>query len=262
MSTPNLLLQQQTLLAALLDDGIPSATKIEAYSAVFTGSRGLKAYQSNGRILAQRALQAAYPVLAQMVGESSFADLARAFWHACPPACGDMGCWGQELATFVEGDAQLRPEPYLADVARCEWALHRAAFAADAHIAHNTLAMLTTHDPAQLRLVLAPGLWCLCSPWPVAALVDAHSHQQHYTLPQAAAMLHAQQPQDVVVWREGLRAQLREALGGELAFLQALGSGASLLAAVEQASALDFSQWLPVAVRTGLLARVELMDPL
>lgn len=262
MSTPHLLQQQQTLLAALLDDGTPDAIKREAFSAVLTGARGLKAYQSNGRILAHRVLQAAYPVLAQMVGEASFAELARAFWHACPPERGDMGCWGQGLATFVEGDEQLRPEPYLADVARCEWALHRAAFAADAPIAHDTLAMLTTHDPTQLRLVLAPGLWYWCSPWPVAALVDAHSHQHHCTLPQAAAMLHAQQPQDVVVWREGLRAQLREALGGELAFLQALGSGASLLAAVEQAPKLDFSQWLPVAVRTGLLARVELMDPL
>ena len=259
MSAPNLLLQQQILLAALLDDGTPDATKSEAYSAVLTGARGLKAYQSNGHILAHRVLQAAYPVLAQMVGEASFADLARAFWHACPPACGDMGCWGAELAAFVEGDAQLRPEPYLADVARCEWALHRAAFAADAQIAHDTLAMLTTHDPVQLRLVLAAGLWYLCSPWPIVALVDSHRQQHHYTLPQAAAMLHAQQPQDAVVWREGLRAQLREAMDGELEFLQALNSGAFLLAAVEQVPALDFSQWLPVAVRTGLLSRVERM---
>jgi len=260
MSAPSLLRQQQELLTALLDMPVPFATKNKAVGALFTGARGLKAYQSNGNLLAQRALQAAYPVVAQMLGDDSFADLARAFWHTHPPVRGDVAQWGEHLAAFIAGDEQLRPEPYLADVARCEWALHRAAFAADANLQSHTLALLTTHDPAHLRLVLAPGLWCHSSPWPVVSLVAAHQSPPQNTLAQAAELLRQNTPQDAVVWREGLRPQIRQALQGERAFLQSLGVGTGLLAAVEQAPALDFSQWLPLAVQTGLLARIETLD--
>jgi hypothetical protein len=76
-----------------------------------TGARGLKSYQANGHALAQRALQAAYPVVAQLLGEESFADLARALWHAQPPIRGDIAHWGGGLAVFLEASAQLRKSP-------------------------------------------------------------------------------------------------------------------------------------------------------
>lgn len=248
--------QQQALLDALLAWPADNAIKTIAGYALDPGGRGLKAYQANGHMLAERALQAAYPVVAQMLGDASFADLARALWHAGPPQRGDIACWGDALADFLQASAQLRDEPYLADVARAEWALHRCATACDSDADLPTLVLLTTHDPAQLRLVLAPGCAVVRSAWPVASIVCAHLDGSP-SLQEAGAQLRAGLAQDAVVWRAGLRPRLRLALAGEADALHALLQGQTLDQALDSASALDFAQWLPMAVQTGLVLAVR-----
>jgi hypothetical protein len=247
--------QQEALLQALFDWPAQDAINNLAIYAMDTGARGLKAYQANGHALAKRALEAAYPVLLQMVGHESFADLARALWHAHPPHAGDAARWGDALADFIERDPQLLQHPYLADVARCEWLLHRAAFAGDASADHSTLGLLTTSDPAALGLALAPGAAWLESHWPLAGLIGSHTAGTP-SLVEVAEMLRTAVRQNVVVWRNGLKPDVREALPGEIALLSSLAQGRSLLAALETAESLDFAQWLPLAAQSGLVLRV------
>jgi hypothetical protein len=250
MST--LALQQQHLLESLFVHGTASAMKNVAVCADSTWARGLKAYQSNGHALAERALLAAYPVLARMLGDESFAALARALWHATPPQRGDVAQWGDTLADFVAASPQLADDPYLADVARVEWALHSAASAADAEAQPATLALLGSHDLDALQLQLAPGMALLRSPWPVVSLVRAHA-DDGVTLPQAATLLRAGQAEDALVWRQGYRPQVRQAQPGEADFVAALLQGCSLGAALDGASQLDSQAWLTTAVHSGLL---------
>jgi len=247
-----LALQQQQLLESLFLPAAEDAIKNIAICADSMGIRGLKAYQSNGHALAERALLAAYPVLAQMLGAESFAALARALWHATPPQRGDVAQWGDTLADFVAASPQLAGEPYLADVARVEWALHCCASAADAVLQPATLALLGSHDLDALRLQLAPGTALLCSPWPVVSLVHAHG-DGGVTLAQAAALLHAGQAEDALVWRQGYRPRLRQAQAGEADFVAALLAGSALGAAMDAAPQLDTSAWLTDAVQSGLL---------
>lgn len=251
----NLAEQQQVLLDALLAWPAEDAMKRVAAYAIDPRARGLKAYQANGHMLAERALQAAYPVLVQLLGGESFADLARALWHAHPPTRGDVACWGGDLAAFVQTSAQLQDESYLADVARVEWALHQCAGAPDASADLPTLALLTSEDPDQLRLMLAPGCAVLRSAWPVAAILGAHRDGQP-SLAEAGAMLQSGVAQDVLVWRAGLWPEARAAVPGEGDLVQALLEGISLGQALERAPALDFGQWLPMAVQSGLMLAV------
>ncbi|MGQ0708918.1 MAG: HvfC/BufC family peptide modification chaperone [Rhodoferax sp.] len=247
--------QQGALLAVLFDGQPQNAIENIANELMNTRARGIKAYQSNGHALAQRALQAAYPVLLQLLGPESFAELARAYWHAEPPRCGDVGCWGEGLAAWVQDDAQLASAPYLADVARCEWALHRAALAADAAPDAASLALLAQHDADGLGLALGPGAALVRSAWPVATLWAAHQSQPP-DLAQARQRLAQGVAEDAVVWRQGWRAQLRLAWPGEAALLQALLAGQTLGAALDQAGdALDVAQWLPMALHSGLVLR-------
>ena len=123
--------QQQALLAALFDWPPEDAINNLAAYADMTSTRGIKAYQTNGHVLAERALQAAYPVLAQLVGLESFHALARDFWHTQPPLRGDVAHWGAGLPDFVAHNPQLGDAPYLADVASVEWAMHLASSAPD-----------------------------------------------------------------------------------------------------------------------------------
>lgn len=62
--------------------------------------------------------------------------------------------------------------------------------------------------------------------------------------------------QDVLVWRAGLRPAVRAAVAGEVDAVQALLDGAPLGQTLERAAALDFGQWLPMAVQSGLVLAV------
>ena len=247
--------QQQRLLDALMAWPAGDAIKIVADNVQDPGARGLKVYQANSHALAHSALQAAYPVVAQLVGDESFADLARALWHAQSPLRGDVACWGEGLAEFLQTSAQLQDEPYLPDVARVEWALHQCAGVPDAAPDLTTLALLTTHEPERLQLLLAPGCVVLRSRWPVASIVGAHQGGSP-SMQEAGAQLRRGQAQDSVVWRAGLRPRARLALAGEADALRVLLEGGALAPALDAAPELDFGQWLPLAVQTGLVLAV------
>jgi hypothetical protein len=211
-------------------------------------------------MLAERALTAAYPVVAQLVGAESFGDLARALWHAHPPVHGDLTQWGDALPGFLLVSAQLQDVPYVSDVARAEWALHCAATAADQPADPASLALLTTQDPGELQLVLAPGCFVAVSAWPLASLLSAHL-QGEPSLAEVGVELGAGLSQDVVVWREGLRARVRQALPGEAACLQSLLEGQALAQALDSAPQLDFSNWFPMAIQTALVLGVYRTGP-
>lgn len=254
---PGLLIQQQqALLDALFTWPRPDATQFIAAYACQSGERGLKAYQSNGHMLAERALQAAYPVVAQLLGGESFADLARALWHTHPPLRGDVACWGAELPEFLAASADVQDEPYLPDVARTEWALHRCATAPDPAPTLDTLVLLTTSDPAALLLHLAPASEVVGSAWPVVSIVGAH-RDQHPSFADVGALLRQGVAECAVVWRSGMKPCVRQALAGEAALLRALLDGLSLGAALDAAPDVDFSVWLPHAVQTGLVLGVR-----
>ena len=248
--------QQQALLDALFAWPRQSAAQFIATNARQSLARGLKAYQTNGHMLAERALQAAYPVVAQLLGAESFADLARALWHAHPPLRGDVACWGTELPAFLAASADVQEAPYLPDVARIEWALHRCATAPDPVPALDTLALLTTTDPAQLRLHLAPASVVLSSVWPVVSLLGAHRDHRP-DLAAVGALLRQGVAECAVVWRSGFKPCVRQALAGEGDMLRALLAGQSVAGALDAAPALDFSTWLPQAVQSGLVTGVR-----
>jgi len=248
--------QQQALLALLFDWPNENAIKNIAIHADYTWTRGRKVYQSNGHALACSALRAAYPVMTQMLGDESFDALARALWHASPPRRGDVTQWGGALAVFVAASAQLADEPYLPDVAALEWALHTSGSAVDGAVDPASFALLSEHDPANLHLCLPAGCAALASAWPVVSMVTAHL-QQTPDLGQLGSLMQAGVGEDAVVWRHGLRAQVRVAQTGEAAFVAALLNGHTLGGALDVAPMLDAGAWLPMAVQSGLLLGVR-----
>lgn len=262
--------QQQALLGTLL--ALPgSAQATDALMTLNTHvltpwARGLSAYQANGHDLAQRSLLAVYPVIAALMGDDSFATMAHELWHRHPPARGDLACWGEALAEFVAHNPQLADVPYLADVARVEWALHRAAGAPDTGADPASFALLLTEaDPDTLTLRLAPGTAVIASEWPAASLVTAHLHNDP-PLAVAAARVQAHDAENAVVWRQALRPLVAACTRAEAALLAGLLNGSSLLASLNDAlqadAAFDLGAWLPSAVTQGVVLGAEPLDPL
>lgn len=186
-----------------------------------------------------KALGSAYPMLQAIAGPESLRTLARAYGCLHPSADGDLNRFGEELPRFLEefeARCKLKEWPHLADLARLEWAVHRAFYACDE--GRLTAADLSALDAAALDLLcvaLHPTCTLLRSDW---ALIESwEAHQQGRAMPacaREACMLRVCRPR----WK----VEVRAIAVGEYAALEALAGGRPLGEALEFASetAADF----------------------
>ena len=222
-------------------------------------------YQANGHALAQLALAQAFPVLEQLLDAENFAALAHSFWHVSPPARGDIGQWGDALPDFLESSPQWVEEPFLADVARTEWAMHSAAtLADDLPFDASSFALLTQHDADHVTLRLSSATRLIASAWPVASIMTAHLDGCP-SLQDAGRLLSARHGEVALVWRDVFRVRVRLAKPSEALLLGELLGGKSLEVALEAAlggehaarqdsdEVFDFSNWLAQAAQSGLV---------
>ena len=252
-----LMVQQQALLDALFTrSSVQVQDRLQAL-LVPDATRGHAAYRAHGHTLAERTLQAAYPVLAEFIGSEHFGPLARELWHSHPPRCGDLGRWGEALPDLLGSLAALAGEPCLPDLARVEWALHQASGAPDAFLDLPSFERLAQDDPQGLGLRLAPGLATISSHWPVVSLVQAH-RERTPSLAQAAQRLQDGVAECALVWRQGLRPCVAACSPAEAAWLGALSQGSSLPQALSAVAGTGFnlSHWLQQAVQQGVVLGV------
>lgn len=222
--------------------------------------RGLEAYRANAEAIADRALGAVFATLRNMLGAVDFKHLAREFWRAAPPQCGDLGEWGRHFPSWVGAHAASADWPCLADCARLDLALHLNERAADAVLDAASLARLETHDPERLRLELMPGVGLICSAWPIATIHHAHqvgADEAAAAFQAVREAFAARSAERVLVARQGWRAVLHRLDGPEAAWTQSVLGGASLGAALGQATeGFDFASWLGRALRGSWLKGV------
>lgn len=221
---------------------------------------GVAVYRANADANAARALEHAFPSVAQMLGDEDFRRLAAEHRLACPPTGGDLGDWGDDLPGWIESHPGLAEWPWLADAARLDGAVHRAERAADASLDAAALTRLAEHDPAQLVLVPMPGLAIVRSRWPVVSIHAAH-RAQGAEREAAFALLRAQidppQAQIAVVSRTGWRAQVTSTDDAGAKALEAMQRGASLATLLDEAGAgFDFGAWLAQAIASHWLKDV------
>lgn len=264
-------------LAKLQSDLLHSifASNNIALEAIYTPStaklllknRGLQAYQANADYAAQHSLQTAYPIVAQLMGDESFAHLAADFWAKHPPLRGDLAQWGGELAVFIASIQALQTEPYLSDVAKVEWALHTAATALDKAANLATISLLTEQDSDALTLQLAPGTALIHSEYPIASILTAHL-DGNPSFEEVGQKLRKNVPEIALVWRRDLRPMVSVCGHGEAVFLMHLLAGESLSVSLNAAlntiltaqasTPFDFATWLSQAVARGLVLGAEL----
>lgn len=254
-------MRQQALMAALCHDvELPELSpwlRADAAGAS-RADRGLLAYRANAGALAERALAAAYPVVQQLLGTQSFAALARALWHDQAPHRGDLAQFGAGLPVFIEASAQLAEEPYLADCARVDWALHQCEQAEDAPAAAQGLELLGSEDPQLLFFQLRPGTVVLSSGYPVVSIWQAHQGTAADRFEPVRAALANEQAERALVWRQGWRAQAAQLSDAEAAFTSAVLLQQPLSQAFDAAGAsLDFEVWLTRALQLGWLVGVS-----
>ena len=199
------------------------------------------------------ALGASFPVVSKLVGTPFFHAAVDAFVRDHPPTSGDLNVYGDAFAAFLERYPYATGLPYLADVARLEWAQDEANRAADADDSHErVLAALAAVAPERLagaRLALAPSCRLIASRFPILRIWQ--SNQQGYA---GEARVSLDEGGDaLLVRREPTGVTIERLASAEYAWLAALASGTPLGAALEaaQATGAPFDLATPLRARIG-----------
>ena len=199
-----------------------------------------------------KTLSAAYPVLKTLVGDEFFGGLARAYGKAHPSASGDLNLFGAHFAEFLADFEHVADYPYFPDMARLEWALHRAYYAASGNkLGAADFAALSPEQMDSSRLTLRPPCNLFRSDWAVIALWQAHQKGGDCAFPQrldSPSRGLVARPQ----WKPEVVALTPEAYAVLAALMQGESLGPALDAALEINPEFDFGfslqQWLQLAI--------------
>jgi uncharacterized protein (UPF0276 family) len=243
---------QQAFATALFDP----AANAPLLARVKGDEHRLALYRGNLTSTWDKALSAAYPVLRELVGDDFFSAMSRAYGMANPSRDADLNQFGSTFAGFLGNFEPVAAFPYMPDMARLEWALHRAHFGADAPALD--AAEVGALAPDQLeaaRFTLHPACCLLKSEWAVVPLWQAHQAGSGVGFP--ARM---DTPSRAVVARPHWKAELlplSHAAHGALTMLAEAGTfGAALDAAFELDEDFDVAahlrQWLDLSLFTAI----------
>ncbi|HVY05917.1 MAG TPA: DNA-binding domain-containing protein [Burkholderiales bacterium] len=195
-------------------------------------------YRGNARATAAKALLAAYPVIGRLVGEEFFSGLAREYETRFPSASGDLNEFGGSFAAFLADFAPAREIPYLADVARLEWQVHSAHYAADAPMFDPAaLIALSAEEQLALRPRLHPACRLIRSDYPLERIWAVNQPGFEGDL----AVDFSRPPANVLVYRPRFRVEVRELDASAAAFLAATHAGGTLEQALAAAQSRDIS---------------------
>lgn len=208
----------------------------------------------------RNALAASYPVVRALTGAAFFATLVDAYVGAHPSTGGDLNVYGGMLGAFIASYPHGRDVPYLADVARLEWAIDEAYRAADSVVTAaglaQTLAAIPLEDALTARLVLHASCRMLQSPYPVLRIWQAH----HEASAAYEAIDFAAGDDRLLIRREEGTVVMERLAPGDFAWLSALTTTADLGGTLEMAlaadTAFDLRATLSTMIANGTLANV------
>lgn len=228
-------------------------------------ARRVAIYRSSVEHNWRAAMAAVYPVCEAWVGAAFFNEAARQHLAEQPSASGDLGDLGGGFADFLASYAPAASQPVLPDLARLEWAVHRAFHAADAPAqTAQALSSIAPQDLERLVLHALPGTQLIHSPWPLLALWRAHQPAAETNMPEVVAGA----TRTVLVWREELETALLELDAAEACLVEVMLNKEPLPAALERAPFHDhpdagplFMQTLQQVFNLGLVAKLEVLRP-
>jgi len=149
------------LVAAVAGDTIPAAARLSVYRHHVFESLGT-------------ALAATFPTVQTLVGMDFFRGLTCAFARHSLPAQPVLTEYGADFAAFIAGYDAARDLPYLADVARLDWALNLAFHAQlGGRLKAEDLSALPVERLPSMSIALAAGAVLLSSRYPLDRIWEA-----------------------------------------------------------------------------------------
>ena len=180
-------------------------------------SNGLAVHRNTVRASLAEVLGTAYPVVQRIAGAAVFAQIAEQFVMEAPPRVPQLCAYGDGFAAFIARTEIGRRLPYLADVARLEWARAEVYFAADADsLDPAQLATTAPDDLDAVVLKLHPATRLVASRFPIYRVWNDALHDDPET------------GETVLVSRTAHRLHMRLLSGADAAFIDAVTRGEPL----------------------------------
>lgn len=156
---PTLRELQADIAAFVMDDDGTSAASHLVEDGVIAAPRRLNIHRNNYRGGLVGALRITYPAIDRLVGAEFFDGAAARFVAENAPPIAYLNAYGAGFGDFLENFPQAASVPYLADVARLEWAANCAANAPDAPVMDpSALAGLDEADQGCVRFIPHPSV--------------------------------------------------------------------------------------------------------
>ena len=229
----------QAQFGAGLDARVAQAGALELFFGEAEQLRQrLGVYRGNVKASAAKAMAAAYPVIEKIVGAEFFSGLASEYQSRFPSVDGDLNQYGGAFAAFLAEFTPAKEIPYLADVARLEWQVHRAHYAADPGLFDPArLASVPPEHQLQLHPRLHPACHVLQSAYPIARIWQVHRD----TFSGKFEVDFSGGPTNVLVYRPRFRVEVAQISDAEAAFLGTALEAQTLEAALTAAQLRDAS---------------------
>lgn len=245
---------QDEFADALLSAATPVPSSLKGAS-VRRADRRFAVYRNNVAASLIDALGACFPVVKRLVGDEFFRAMAHAFVLREPPLSPLLIHYGESFPGFIEDFEAAEPLPYLADVARLEYARGRAYHAADAEpLPRAAFVSLPAGRISAARVTLHPSVSIIASSFPLLSIWEVNQEATVRPVPHW-------EPEAVLVARPFLEVETRRPLPGTDAFLLALQAGATIAEAVERGgeatSDFDPSDALAVLIGANLAVAID-----
>jgi Putative DNA-binding domain len=241
---------QRALRTSLL--GAPDPQLLESIEAdAISAAERLCIYRNTIAGVLEKALRLNYPAIEKLVGAEFFAHCAAAYITREPPRSAYLNDFGAGFAQFLAADPHAATLPYLADVARLEWAVSRALTAGSPPpLDLAALARLAASVHAELRFSPHPSVTLLALDTPADQIWQAVLAADEVAL----AAVHPSSPR-VYLLIERLERDLsvRRLAPAEWAFAQALCTGTPLGAALTAHPEVDARGQLALHLGAGRL---------
>jgi hypothetical protein len=229
------------IVAAIHGDGLDPAARVGIYRNHAFATLGA-------------SLRDNFPVVCRLVDKRFFAYAAHEYLREHPPHSRCLVEYGADFADFLAAFAPCEALPYLADVARFEWAFNIAGTVREAApLPLQELAAVPADKAAYVVLCLQPSVSYLGSPWPVDAIWQANRQNEvpAVDLASGGANLEIRRARDAVAWQrlDPATFAFRTALADGLVLAAAMAAATSRDADFDLAAALHhiFAEGLAVA---------------
>lgn len=246
------------------------AGDLEAADQVIQGSSGLSAaehfaiYQGSVTATLVAALGDIFPRVKTALGTAFFDALARKYIKSHPSRSASLDKYGEEFAAFCTRFTPLKEYPYVADLARVDWAWHRAFHSPDLKpLDVEALKSRLGAEASDDRFLLHPSAFIVASEYPIYQLWHFNEHAREASSEDEAALFNLDQAAEtILVWRREYVVQTRLLNDVEQALFLQFQEPTSMAVAFEQSAMIhaandidpaSLSHALTVMLEQGLL---------